>query len=98
MNERRPLSQAERGCRGEEGMRDTAASADMEQSRDLLCGMTAQLGKDTALDYQSRHYVFCSAKCKTKFVLEPERYLQEAMPEPAQPGPLYTCLMHPVNE
>jgi len=49
-----------------------------------------------ASDYQGRHYVFCSAKCKSKFDREPGRYLQAAQTEePVLAGTIYTCPMHP---
>jgi len=77
-------------------MNGNAASAGSEQARDPVCGMTVAPGKGIASDYRDRHYVFCSAKCKAKFDLEPDRYLQAAaVPEPAQPGTIYTCPMHP---
>jgi Cu+-exporting ATPase len=48
--------------------------------------------------YQGHPYYFCSARCREKFVAEPEqRYLE---PENGQgttvpPGTIYTCPMHP---
>jgi len=77
-------------------MKDAATSAGMDLDRDPVCGMTVAPGKDLASDYQGKHYVFCSAKCKTKFELEPERYLQPThADEPIQAGMIYTCPMHP---
>ena len=77
-------------------MNDKAENAGMEQAHDPVCGMAVAPDKNIASDYQGTHFVFCSAKCKTKFDLEPARYLQPpAANEPAQAGAIYTCPMHP---
>ncbi|MBB6558720.1 Cu+-exporting ATPase [Acidovorax soli] len=52
-------------------------------------------------EHEGLHYYFCSAKCRTKFVEAPDKYVQgrDALappePEPVQPGTTYTCPMHP---
>ncbi|MFN9470050.1 heavy metal translocating P-type ATPase [Acidovorax sp.] len=52
-------------------------------------------------EHEGHHYYFCSAKCRTKFVEAPEKYVpgRDALappePEPVQPGTTYTCPMHP---
>jgi Cu+-exporting ATPase len=39
---------------------------------------------------------FCSAGCRTKFLADPAKYLQEGQPPAAAPpGTIYTCPMHP---
>jgi Cu+-exporting ATPase len=46
--------------------------------------------------HDDQDYFFCSTECRTKFVADPQRYLNpraEAMP--AIPGAIYTCPMHP---
>ena len=65
---------------------------------DPVCGMTVD---PTATSHHATHaghdYHFCSAGCLSKFVADPERYLndrpteQEAVPE----GAVWTCPMHP---
>jgi len=41
-------------------------------------------------------YFFCSAGCRTKFIGDPMRYLNPRVEaEPAVPGAIYTCPMHP---
>ncbi|WP_372891859.1 heavy metal translocating P-type ATPase [Sphingomonas sp.] len=47
--------------------------------------------------HDGRKHHFCSAGCRTKFVADPERYLNdEPRPEPeAAPGAMWTCPMHP---
>ncbi len=64
---------------------------------DPVCGMKVDrhVGKPTH-DYQGHTYHFCSEGCLAKFSADPERYLNEQdEPEPAPPGTLYTCPMHP---
>ena len=67
--------------------------------KDPVCGMTVDPAKT---EYHAHHadqdYHFCSAGCRTKFVVDPDRYLspdssaaQEDVPE----GTIYTCPMHP---
>ncbi|MFZ3222250.1 MAG: YHS domain-containing protein, partial [Rugosibacter sp.] len=65
------------------------------EHKDPVCGMTVVADKGIFSDYQDKRYLFCCAKCKTKFDLEPERYLVPKEPEPAIEGAIYTCPMHP---
>ena len=65
---------------------------------DPVCGMTV----DPALtphevEHAGRGYHFCSAGCRTKFVADPERYLNPgaAAASAAPEGVIYTCPMHP---
>jgi Cu+-exporting ATPase len=48
-------------------------------------------------EHGGRIYYFCATGCRTKFLAEPKRYLgpAEVHPEPAKPGAIYTCPMHP---
>lgn len=47
-------------------------------------------------DYQGHVYHFCSDGCQAKFAADPEHYLnKQDEPEPAPPGTLFTCPMHP---
>ena len=63
---------------------------------DPVCGMTVDPHKSphhAQLDGQDWH--FCSAGCRTKFIADPQRYL-EPQPEVAVPeGTMWTCPMHP---
>ena len=64
---------------------------------DPVCGMTVDLhaGKPKE-DYQGKTYHFCGNRCREKFAADPEQYLSgKAESEPAPPGTLYTCPMHP---
>jgi len=65
--------------------------------------MTVSLASPHWADHQDTRYVFCCAGCRTKFMNEPQRFLQP----PAQHDPvvqrtttdaggtIYTCPMHP---
>jgi Cu+-exporting ATPase len=49
-------------------------------------------------EHAGRPYYFCSAGCRSKFLAEPERYLDPAAAaktEPVPEGTVYTCPMHP---
>ncbi|MCO5157103.1 MAG: heavy metal translocating P-type ATPase [Aquamicrobium sp.] len=50
-------------------------------------------------EHAGRPYYFCSAGCRSKFLTEPERYLDPAAAaakaEPVPEGTVYTCPMHP---
>ncbi len=66
---------------------------------DPVCGMTVD-PTTTAhhATYQGTEYHFCSARCRERFVADPEKYLSPASknPEPVAPaGTTYTCPMHP---
>jgi Cu+-exporting ATPase len=63
--------------------------------KDPVCGMTVTPEKGIFSDWAGTRYHFCNPKCKTKFDLEPQRYLQPAAPEPVVEGATYTCPMHP---
>ena len=73
--------------------------------KDPVCGM--MVAPDQT-EHHARHggaeFHFCSARCRDKFVADPERYLKPeakpAAPEqaghpPPKPGVIYTCPMHP---
>ncbi len=66
---------------------------------DPVCGMAVD---PAATSHHAEHdgaaYHFCSAGCRTKFLADPDRYLNKAdqPPAPAEaPGAIYTCPMHP---
>lgn len=68
------------------------------QAVDPICGMTVDTAtaKHTA-DHAGQTFYFCCARCKEKFLAEPDRYPQPEhhVAEPALPGAIYTCPMHP---
>ncbi|MEG3184331.1 heavy metal translocating P-type ATPase [Lysobacter erysipheiresistens] len=63
---------------------------------DPVCGM--QVDPATSA-HHTKHagetYHFCSARCRERFVATPDKYLSPSEPEPAVPGAIYTCPMHP---
>lgn len=65
--------------------------------KDPVCGKSVDL---TTTAHRASHggqdYFFCSAGCRTKFIGDPMRYLNPRVEaEPAVPGAIYTCPMHP---
>jgi Cu+-exporting ATPase len=69
-------------------------------ARDPVCGMTVDPATaEHRAEHAGHEYLFCSGKCRERFVAEPARYLA---PAPVQPPPraqagevLWTCPMHP---
>lgn len=66
--------------------------------KDPVCGMTVDPHET---EHRSRHasknWYFCSSRCQTKFDESPDKYLGEKQEpaEPAAPGTMFTCPMHP---
>ncbi len=72
------------------------ASAGDGTVKDPVCGMTvdpATAKHHTVHDGQG--YWFCSAGCREKFIVDPERYLNPPPPPEMPKGTIYTCPMHP---
>jgi Cu+-exporting ATPase len=48
-------------------------------------------------EYNGRTYYFCAPGCKTKFLANPQKYLEPGSveAEPVPEGTIYTCPMHP---
>ena len=75
-------------------------SAAAETARDPVCGMSVNIAtaKHRA-EHNGQPYYFCSARCREKFVAEPEKFLTPQdvrKPEKSSaPGTIYTCPMHP---
>ena len=68
--------------------------------RDPVCGMAVDPGTAMHWTVHDGHsYAFCSNGCRTKFEVDPQRYLHpvkaEAKAVPVPPGTDYTCPMHP---
>src|SRR5215208_3330841 len=73
-------------------------------ARDPVCGMQVEPANARhRAEHAGHEYLFCSAKCRERFVAEPARYLDPAPVEPPRPAPpqaprgevLWTCPMHP---
>jgi Cu+-exporting ATPase len=75
---------------------DRQSAAAANAAKDPVCGMTVDphAAKHRSERGGRTHY-FCSAGCKDKFEADPARYLEPAAVEPAAPGAIYTCPMHP---
>jgi P-type Cu+ transporter len=79
--------------------------------RDPVCGMAVTEASAHQAEHAGRPYWFCSAGCRTKFLTNPQRYLQPVAADPPAPaaevtaapaaatagaaGTVYTCPMHP---
>jgi Cu+-exporting ATPase len=63
---------------------------------DPVCGMKVDpTTSKHRMDHDGTTYHFCSAGCRTKFAAAPDGYLKPKGAEPAKPGAIYTCPMHP---
>ena len=74
-------------------------------ARDPVCGM--KVNRVTALrhEFQDKVFVFCSERCRQKFIADPARYLAPPSPPAGDGSPshaprldssvIYTCPMHP---
>ena len=79
---------------------ESGVADDAHNVKDPVCGMMVDphTAKNKA-EHAGRTYYFCSAGCRSKFLAEPERYLDPAAAaaaaEPVPEGTVYTCPMHP---
>ena len=67
--------------------------------KDPVCGMTVDPHTSKHRSEHDGHpFYFCSNGCRTKFEVEPDRYLDPdraaAKDEPVPEGTIYTCPMH----
>jgi len=66
---------------------------------DPVCGMTVDPATTSHhAQHDGSEYHFCSAGCREKFILAPEKYLSPDTSEPdppAPPGTIHICPMHP---
>ena len=66
---------------------------------DPVCGISVDPHKtNLRAEHAGRTYYFCSAGCRTKFMADPDKYLdpeQLKASEPVPEGTIYTCPMHP---
>src|SRR6185503_8422907 len=63
---------------------------------DPVCSMSVDphTAKHRA-DYRGHTYYFCSAGCRTKFIANPQKYLDDRVLQSVAEGAIYTCPMHP---
>ncbi|MDY7115337.1 heavy metal translocating P-type ATPase [Halomonas sp. SSL-5] len=67
-------------------------------AKDPVCGMDVDPHHtDHRASHAGKTWYFCSARCQQKFEGDPDAYLQgdDTPAEPAPPGTIYTCPMHP---
>ncbi len=80
--------------------KESASSATAITMKDPVCGMTVDphSAKHRG-EHAGRTWYFCSEGCKTRFLAQPERYLNETeagqAAETVPEGTVYTCPMHP---
>jgi Cu+-exporting ATPase len=65
--------------------------------RDPVCGMSVDPATSKhAFGHRGETFHFCSAGCRTKFAVDPLKYLDKTAPKAAVlEGAIYTCPMHP---
>ncbi|WP_230280651.1 heavy metal translocating P-type ATPase [Croceicoccus sp. Ery15] len=72
------------------------AAAGRAEVTDPVCGMMVD---PEATAHHATHdghdYHFCSARCRTHFIEDPDRWLNPADEVPAPEGAIWTCPMHP---
>ena len=70
-----------------------------QAGKDPVCGMTVSANSQFSVEHQGKTYRFCSEKCESQFVAEPQKYVSPpaaaATPAQDQDGAIYTCPMHP---
>src|SRR5436853_4281867 len=66
---------------------------------DPVCGMMVKPTTAHRITHEDHEILFCSARCKEKFLANPAPYLHPVEPEPPPPPAAtkveYTCPMHP---
>jgi Cu+-exporting ATPase len=66
---------------------------------DPVCGMRIDPATSKQrVEHAGATYHFCGAGCRAKFIADPGKYLTKPVspaPDPAVPGMIYTCPMHP---
>lgn len=66
--------------------------------KDPVCGMAVSPDSTFHTEHAGIPYDFCSASCQKKFEASPSKYIgrpETPAGEPAAPGSVYTCPMHP---
>lgn len=73
------------------------AGASPQTVTDPVCGMTVDPAKSAhRASHQGHDYHFCSARCRSRFEDDPERWLKgTAQDQPVPEGAIWTCPMHP---
>eukprot|EP01035_Chromulina_nebulosa_P026208 gene26208-34285_t len=78
------------------GSHAPAAPQAKDLAKDPVCGMSVDPATAKhRFSYAGTDYFFCGARCRERFMAEPDKFLK---PQPAPavvPGAIYTCPMHP---
>ena len=79
---------------------ESSTAAPLENTAvDPVCGMAVEIaGAKHVAHHRDAEHLFCSARCKDKFLIDPELYLSGAhldTVEDVPAGSIYTCPMHP---
>ena len=80
------------------GRAHPAPAPDPSKLTDPVCGMGVDPAKTPHhATHDGADFHFCSSGCRTRFVADPERYLNPTASElpSVVPGAIYTCPMHP---
>jgi P-type Cu+ transporter len=77
--------------------RSAHAHGETMTATDPVCGMKVDPAESPHHhQHEGRDYAFCSGRCRSKFVADPDRYLSKQTPPASAPqGAIYTCPMHP---
>ena len=63
---------------------------------DPVCGMSVDpAASQYRTEHAGRRYFFCGARCRERFIAEPERFLRPVKAAPAAGPAPWTCPMHP---
>jgi Cu+-exporting ATPase len=63
--------------------------------KDPVCGMAVSKDSAHRYSYQGEDYFFCSARCRSRFAEDPDKYLDASRREAGDSDAWYTCPMHP---
>jgi len=78
--------------------KELASERNGPEAVDPVCGMAVSPDTSHRVEHDGREHLFCSARCRSQFEADPQRYTSPAgVDEPAGPsgGVEHTCPMHP---
>jgi P-type Cu+ transporter len=94
-------AEPEKSCCGGHGGHDhhghhLPPAADGSKVLDPVCGMTVDPATSKhRFEHQDKTFHFCSAGCRSKFIADPEKYLDNKQQADMPADTIYTCPMHP---
>ena len=97
MEKHRPLHGVEHGHMHHDSHSHAVQTSGERAEIDPVCGMKVSADAKFSVEHEGKTYRFCSEKCESTFVAQPQRYLSpiESAPVETQEGTVYTCPMHP---